>query len=442
LEALKAYGLGLAQWSKGDPAGSIPLFQHAIELDRNFATAYAALGRAHQVLGEGAAAAEAIRKAYTLSRRASERERLDITSVYYQFATGQIEQAIQSCQLWEQTYPRDFVPHRMLGYEYANLGRWEESAKEFGEANHLDPSQWLPCAGLMQDYMALNRLADAHAIYQQAQARELGSGVERGGLRYLLAFLEGDTGMMAKIAHYDETITADTEAYFGHLGKARELSRRAGGMALSEGKKETAAEIAANAAVREALYGNSPAARRDATSALRLFAGGYAEAGIALALALAGDLVGAENLERDLAKQHPDDTMTNNLTLPEIRGAIEIIRGRPAAAVDQLTPAAAYELSWVPPKLMSAYLRGQAYLAAHRGAEAATEFQKVLEHRGVVLNEPIGALAHLGLGRAYALQGDKAKSRMAYQDFLALWKDADQDIPILKEAKAEYTKLK
>src|SRR5208337_5121712 len=171
----------------------------AIELDPEFASAYAALGRAHQVRGEAILAEEAIRRAYTLRNRASEREKLDLTAVYHQFATGDIEQAIRSCQLWKQTYPRDFVPHRVLGFEYATLGRWEESTEEFGEANHLDPSQYLPYAGLIQDYMALNRLADAHAIYQQVQTRKLGSS-ELEGFRYWLAFLEDDTGMMAKIA--------------------------------------------------------------------------------------------------------------------------------------------------------------------------------------------------------------------------------------------------
>ena len=463
LEALKAYSLGLAQWSKHDAAGSIPLFQHAIELDPDFAMAYAALGRAHQVMGEAAPTEDAIRKAYALRNRASEREKLDITSVYYQFATWQIDQAIQSCQLWKETYPRDFVPHRMLGFEYATLGRWEESAEEFGAANHLDPSQYLPYAGLLVGYIALDRLADAHAIYQQAQARKLGSG-ELEGLRYWLAFLEGDTGMMAKITAAQagqpdfENTAADTEAYFGRLEKARELSRRAGGMALSEGKKGRAAEIIANAAFREALFGNSAVARHDAVTALRLAPGsgeligegGYPRPEIALALA--GDPVGAEKAANDLATRYPENTVVNDLILPEIRGAIEITRGRPSNAVDQLAPATVYELGWNEPRLMPAYLRGQAYLALRRGAEAAAEFQKILNHRGVVVNEPTAALAHLGLARAYALQatasqGDqaaasRAKARAAYQDFLTLWKDADPDIPILKQAKAEYAKLK
>jgi predicted Zn-dependent protease len=464
LDALKAYSLGLAQWSKGEAADSIPLFQHAIGLDPEFATAYAALGRAHQLMGEAAPAAEAIHKAYALRDRASERERLDITSVYYQFVTGQIDQAIQSCQLWRQTYPRDFVPHRILGFEYATLGRWEESAEEFGTASRLDPSQYLPYAGLIQDYMALNRLADAHAIYQQAQTRELGSG-DLEAFRYQLAFLEDDTGTMEKIAaslmrHPDFEITAaDTEAYFGRLEKARELSRQAADKAMREGKKDLAAYVEGDAALREVLFGNAAAARQNASAALSqsVDASGHAQTGWSgswsgvLAIGLLGDSARARALAEVLARGHPLDTLINNLWLPEIRSVIELNEGRPAKAVDQLAPAAAYELSWVDPRLMPAYLRGQAYLAARRGPEAATEFEKILDHRGVAFNGPIGALAHLGLARAYGLaaaaaQGDqalssRAKARMAYQHFLTLWKDADPDIPILKQAQAEYAKL-
>jgi len=465
LEALKAYSLGLVQYSKGDPAGSIPLFQHAIELDPEFATAYAALGRAHQVMGEAAPTEEAIRKAYARRNRASERERFDITSVYYQFATGQIDQAIKSCQLWKQTYPRDFVPHRILGFEYATLGQWEESAQEFGEANHLDPSQYLPYAGLIQDYMALNRLADAHAIYQQAQTRKLGSS-ELEGFRYWLAFLEDDTGMMAKIAaslmgqpNFEST-AEDTEAFLGHLGQARELSRRVADTALRAGEKERAAYVAANAALREVLFGNAVAARHSVSASLSrsMEASGHAGTGWSaswsgvLALALVGDSARAGRLAEALARGHPLDTVVNNLWLPEVRSVIELNEGKAAQAVDQLAPAAAYELSWVEPRLMPAYLRGQAYLRVHRGREAAAEFQKILDHRGVVFNAPIAALAHLDLGRAYALeatalQGDQAapfrvKARTAYRDFLTLWKDADPDVPILKEAKVEYAGLK
>jgi tetratricopeptide (TPR) repeat protein len=335
-----------------------------------------------------------------------------------------------------------------LGFEYATLGRWEESAEEFGEANRIDPSQYLPYAGLFQGYVALNRLADARAIYQQAQARNL--GLE--DYRYVLAFVEGDTEMMTKIAQSQtnfEDMAADTEAYFGHLGKARELSRRADNTALRAGAKERAAYVTANVALREVLFGNTATARQNATAALSQSAGasGHSESGwsaswlATLTLALAGDSAQAGMLADGLAAGYPVDTVIKNLWLPEIRSVIQLNKDKAAQAVDQLALAENLELSWVEPRLMPAYLRGQAYLAAHRGQDAAIEFQKILDHRGVVLNSAIGALAHLQLGRAYAMQGDTAKSRAAYQDFLTLWKDADPDIPILIAAKAEYAKL-
>jgi serine/threonine protein kinase/Flp pilus assembly protein TadD len=443
LEALKAYSLGVAAYSKGDLANAIPLLQHAIELDPEFASAYAALGRIYQLRGESGLTEASIRKAYALRTRASEREKLDLTAVYYQFATGQIDRAIQTCQLWKQTYPQDFVPHRILGFEYATLGQWEESAQEFGEANRLDPTQVLPYAGLMQAYMALDRLADAHAIYQQAQ-----DGLEP--YRYGLAFLEDDTALMVKIAasqRYFEDMVADTEAYLGHLERARELSRVAAETALRSGAKDYAAYIAAKAALWEALFGNSTAARRNVSNALGLSgeASGHvtwsASWSAALALALVGDSAQAGKLADGFASSYPLDTVINKLWLLEIRSVIKLDEGKATEAVDQLALAAALELSWVQPQLMPAYLRGQAYLIAHRGPEATREFQKILNHRGIVFYSAIAALAHLQMGRATAMQGDAAKARAAYQDFFTLWKDADPDIPILKQAKAEYAKL-
>jgi eukaryotic-like serine/threonine-protein kinase len=338
-----------------------------------------------------------------------------------------------------------------LGFEYATLGRWEESAKEFGEANHLDPSQYLPYAGLIQSYVALNRMADAHAIYQQALARNLGPG-DIDSLRYGLAFVEGDLEMMDQIANSHpnfESAAADVKAYFGHLSGARELSRRAADTALRAGAKEQAAYVAANAALREVLFGNAAAAKQDVSAALSQSVGASAHArnglsaswSAALALALVGDSGQAGKLADGFAAGYPVDTVINDLWLPEIRSVIKLNEGKAAQAVDQLAPAAALEIGWAEPRLMPAYLRGQAYLIAQQGPEAAKEFQKILDHRGVVLASPIGALAHLQIGRAFALQRDTARASAAYQDFLTIWKDADPDIPILKQAKAEYAKL-
>ncbi len=456
LEALKAYSFGLSKFAKGDQGGSIPLFQQAIELDPNFAIAYANVGRAYQILGQQDRMDEALRKSFALRNRTSEREKFEISAGYYQFVTNQVEEAIQTCELWAQTYPRDFTPHRILGYENGYLGRLDQSAEEFGKAKELDPSQSLPYAGLVVDYMALNRLTEAHAVYQEAQARKL-DFAETARQRYRLAFLEGDKEMMTKVAAsltgqpgneikalLEESLT---EAYFGHLGRAQELSRRAESTALGDGDRATAAEIEARMAFREELFGNSDGARHHAAAALSLGEQptvALVPAGDSIppmALALAGDSVLAANVADRLASHTPPDGFANKVWLPEIRAAIELKRGKPMQAVEFLAPVTPYEAGWGD-DFLAAYLRGEAYLAAHQGGEATVEFQKILDHRGIVLNSPIGALAHLGVARSYVLVGDSSKAGAAYQDFLTLWKDADPDIPILKQAKAEYAKLK
>ena len=443
LEALRAYSLGLSTFGRGDQTGSIPLFQRAIELDPDFAMAYANLGRAYQVVGQVALSDEAIRKAFALRNRVSERERFDISAVYDQFVTMQTEEAIRSCEVWEQTYPRDFTPHRILGFENAILGRYEQSAEEFRRAVELDPGQELPYDGLMAAYMALNRLPDAHAAYQQAQAHKVDAG-ETQYQRYMLAFLEGDKETMANMAASQSSQLgrqikalmeeSDTAAYVGQFRAAQELSRRIEEKALSDSDRATAADIESDMGLLEAFCGNWEAARTHAAGAIKF--GGQP----AMALALSGELAEAARAADFLTKHTPPGGFVNEVSVPEIRAAIEIKRGSPMKAVEILAPAAFYEAGWLD-NYRAAYLRGQAYLAAHNGPAAAAEFQKILDHRGVVLNSLIGALARLQLGRAYALQGDTTKARAAYQDFLTLWKNADPDIPILKQAKSEYAKL-
>jgi DNA-binding winged helix-turn-helix (wHTH) protein/tetratricopeptide (TPR) repeat protein len=444
LEALKAYSFGLAKYAKGDPAGAIPLFQQALELDPAFAIAYANLGRSYEIVGPADRMDEALRKAFALRNRTSEREKFDISSVYYQFVTNQTDEAIQNCELWAQTYPLDFTPHRILGFEYGVLGRLDQSAREFAKAMELDPSQSLPYGGLMLDYMALNRLSEARAVYQHAQARKLDFG-EPLRIRYFLAFLERDKEMMTRIAtslagqpgHENGARLEESqaEAYFGHLGRSLELSRQAETAALGQGDRAAAAGIEGGAACLEALFGNAAEARRHAATSLSL--GGQPTE----ALALAGDSVLATKVADRVASSTPPGGFTSKVWLPEIRAAIEIRRGNPMRAVDLLAPVTPYEAGW-DDRFRSAYLRGEAYLAEHRGQEAAAEFQKIINHPGVVLSAPIGALARLGVARSYALAGDTTKAGAAYRDFLALWKDADPDIPILIAAKSEYAKLK
>ncbi len=304
-------------------------------------------------------------------------------------------------------------------------------------------------------FLHLDRLNEAEGVFKQAEERKL-EGEYLLGCHYQLAFLKGDPGKMAQLvataadkpSEEDLLLSeqSDTEAYYGHLAKAREFSRRAAQSALHVGAKETAALWQANDALRKAEFGNSASAREDATAALALAPGRGVEALAALALARSGDVAGAQKLANKLNKDFPLNTLSQGYWLPAIRAAIELNRRNPAGSIELLRSTASYELGAPEPLLIvgtmyPVYLRGEAYLLAHEGKEAAAEFQKIIDHPGVVLNFPLGALAHLQLGRAYALQGEVAKARAAYQDFLALWKDADPDIPILKEAKTEYAQL-
>jgi eukaryotic-like serine/threonine-protein kinase len=443
LEALKAYSLGVSTLVKGDPSDSAPLFQKAIEIDPEFAMAYLQLGRSYNLLKSYDLAREMIRKAYELRGRASERERFDIIASYHQFVTLDLQQTVENCELWEQSYPRDLAPHRILGFENGVLGRPERSAEEFGKARDLDPKQLLPYAGLMEDYIALNRLSQAEAIYEDAQARNLAVG-EVEDHRYALAFVKGDTMGMQKAAATLSSepgleITAlreetNTAAYFGHLRVARGLTARMKEIALREKDIYVAADILSDAAFREALVGNIDEAGKYAAEATKL--GGEPPT----ALMLASDPVAATKMVDLIESQSPPRGYMYRVRIPLIRGAIELKRGNASRALELFAPAAPYEAGWFD-LYLPAYLRGEAYLRLQRGQEAAAEFQKIVSHRGVVLNAEIGAVAHVGLGRAYAMQGDTVRAKAAYEDFLTLWKDADPDIPILKEAKAEYAKL-
>jgi eukaryotic-like serine/threonine-protein kinase len=444
LEALKAYSFGLSNFAKGDASGAVPMFRQAIDLDADFAMAYAYLGHAYQVQGQQGRAADPLSRAFALRNRASERERFDILAGYYQFVTYQTDETIQICELWALTYPRDFTPHRILGFENAVLGNYQQSAEQFHKAMELDASQSLPYAGLMSGYLALNRFAEVRSVFREAQAHKVDFGHPTHYM-YLLAFLEGDKEMMAKFGtslagqpgFENEALLqeSNTEAYFGHLGRALELSRQAEDLALRSGDRVTATNMQSDAALLQAQLGNSALARELAASASER------DDLMAIAMALAGDTDSATKVANRLASQTPPNGLANKLRLPEIRAAIELSAGNPMQAVELLAPVTHYEAGWTD-NFLAAYLRGQAYLAMHRGQEAATEFQKILDHRGVVLNSIIGALAHLQVGRAYIMEGDTAKAKAAYQDFFTLWKDADPDIPILKQAKIEYAELK
>ncbi len=455
LEALKAFSMGVTtQREKGD-AVAVAFFKRAIELDQNFAMGYARLAVSYGNLGQPGLAAENLKKAYQLRDRVSEREKFHITADYYAFATGELEKEAQTYELWIQSYPRDFIPHINLGSNSTALGQYEKAVAETEQAGRLEPNSVVVLANLGQNFLALNRLDDAKATFEQALARKL----DGGGLRvwiYYLAFLRGDSTQMeqqlawgaGKPGAEDPLLSAqsDTEAYYGRLSKARDFSRRAVDSAVRADSKETAALWRVNAALREAEFGNPAPAKQGVTAALALAPGRDVKVLAALTLARVGDTAEAKAMVKDLEKSDPSNTVLKIYWLPTLNAAIELNGGNSAQALVFLEAAAPYELGEPPPTqegtLYPAYLRGQAYLLAHNGSPAAAEFQKLLNHRGIVLNFPLGALAHLGLARAYALQGDAAKARTAYNDFSSLWKDADLDIPILKEARAEYEKIK
>ena len=452
LEALQAYNLGWqAFFAHGDSAEALSFFQRAVQLDPNFAMAYWGMSQSYN--GETTLAVEIGRKAYGLRERLSEFERLRIEC---DDPSGDVLKAMRSCELGAKTYPRDAHFHGDLALYADALGRYETGLKEKLEAVRRAPYDGSICLTVIYAYLLLNRVEEAEAAGKEACAKALDASSET--VLYLVAFYRDDPAEMARQAARavgvsgDEdwmlAMEADTAAYFGHLGKARELTRRAAESAELAAEKETAATYYATSALREALFGNIDGARLEATLAKGRASGRDVDYGLALALAYAGDANRARLLADGLGRRFPEDTPLQFNYLPTLRAKLALHGSNPQKALDSLQAAAPYELglpalsfyNW--PNLYPVYVRGETYLAAHHGSEAAAEFQKILDHRGIVLNEPIGALAHLQLGRAYAMQGDAARSRAAYQDFLELWKDADPDIPILIQAKAEYAALK
>jgi serine/threonine protein kinase/tetratricopeptide (TPR) repeat protein len=457
LEALQAYSLGRkTMMGENDYAAAVPLFQRAIHLDPNFAMAYASLGVCYSVFGETNLSEQNTQKAYELRDRTSEREKFYIESHYYHFFAGNLEKARQAYDLWAQTYPRDFILRNNLGLIYGNLGQHDKSLAELREYMRLDASG-LAYGNLVTSYLQLNRLDEARTTAEKAQKIKLDSPTLHFCL-YQLAFLQKDTSGMAKEMAWsrgkpgEEDVLlaneADTAAYYGRLAKARDLSRQAAASARQAEEKETAANYEADAALREALFGNVTEARQRAAAGLNLSSGRDVQFGAALALSVAGDAARAEKLADELAARFPEDTIVQFNYLPTIRGQLALGRNDFSKAVEALQAASPYELgsfalttnfNFI--SLYPVFVRGEAYLFAHQGSEAAAEFQKILDHYGIVVNEPISVLAHLQLARAYTMEGNTAKAKALYQDFLTLWKDADPDIPILKQAKAEYAKL-
>jgi DNA-binding winged helix-turn-helix (wHTH) protein/tetratricopeptide (TPR) repeat protein len=449
LEALQAYSIGhKAVTGKGDSAAAVPMFRRAIELDPNFAMAYASLGSSYWNLGENTLASENIRRAFELRTGVSDWEKLRIESLYYSLVTDDLEKAQGALEVWAQTYPRDWSPHNQLGMVHMALGQHDKALSEFKEALRLYQGSSLIRGNLISSYIALNRLSEARAAAEAAAA----NNPESPGLRinlYHLAFLRNDPEEMQKqVASAvgtrgleDELLwnQAATAAYFGQVTKARSFTREAVASAVRAEEKEAAAGYEAAAALTAALYGNEAEARERVASALRLSTGADLQYHAAMALALTGRAAQARALAEDLDKRFPQDTIVRSIYLPTLRSQLALSRNDAQEAIDVLQGATPYEQT---AELFPVYVRGLAYLAARRSSEAASEFQRVVSHPGIVLNSPIGALAHLQLGRAFAMQGDIIEARRAYQDYLALWRQADPDIPILKKAKAELAQLK
>jgi tetratricopeptide (TPR) repeat protein len=457
LEALKAFSSGIQTISTKGSDAAIPFFKHAIELDPNFALAYVYLGTMENDIGEFGLAVEYHRKAYELRDRTTEAERYSIIAVYHKDVTGDINKAIETCRLWIQAYPRTPFPHDSLGGMILPVvGQFEGVVEAGNEAVRLNPDFPISYLILSSGYIALNRLDEAKATFARARERKLDIPLFSSGL-YQIAFLQNDAPGMAQqvaktvgVAGVEDGILAleaDTAAYSGRLKDARELTRRAMDAAERVGEKDPPAMYLATSGLREAWFGNGGEAQHRVTLALKRSGSRDVLYFAALALAYSRQDARAQALVNDLNKRFPEDTIVQFNYLPTLRAKLALNQGDASESIESLRAAAPYELgvstncpvNWT--AMYPVFVRGEAYLAARQGNEAAAEFQKILDHPGIVLNQPIRALAHLGLGRAYGLRGDTAKARAAYQDFFVLWKKADPDIPILQQAEGEYAKL-
>jgi serine/threonine protein kinase/tetratricopeptide (TPR) repeat protein len=451
LEALKAYSLGMqARSNKGEEAAA-PFLKQAISLDPNFAMAYATLGQVEMNQGEPAVSAEYTKKAYDLRDRASEAEKFYIDTHYFENVNRDEEKAEQVYELWSQTYPRDGIPLNNLGVLHQTLGDWEKALELGRQALKTGEPESIYYTQVASSYLALGRYDEAKAIIKEANDRKLDVPFFHRIL-YYVAFAQNDTVAMQhelamlsaaspEMNAFARGIDGESQAHAGRMTKARETFKRAIDAYEAVDKKESAANVLVLQARIEAEVGDDASAKRDATAALALDSSVGVKERAAFAYSKAGEIAKAQTLADEVAKAFPTGTMVNKFELPLIHATIELSRNDPAKALELLQPVEPYDLS-ATRGMSPAYERGLANLALHKGPEAAAEFQKVIDHPGVVQMSITGVLSHLGLARAYAAEGDAAKARPAYQDFFALWKDADPDLPILKEAKAEYAKLK
>jgi eukaryotic-like serine/threonine-protein kinase len=456
LEALRAYTLGRKALERREDATAVSLFLRATKLDPNFALAYGYLGMSYMNLGETILGAENTRKAYDLRARVSEREKFYIESHYLHNVRGDLIKAREVYELWSQTYPDDLVPVSNLAGIYTAFGLYEGALAEDLRASRIEPTNASNYSDRVADYLYLNNVEAGEKLAEQALARSLDSPRLRIGL-YLLAFLRNDKAGMAKQASWGAgksgvedkflALDAETAAHGGRLAAARGLSLRAVTAAQNAAYNEAAATYEVSSALREALMGDAADARRHVIAALSISKGRDVEATAALTLSLIGEVAQSQKLVSDLDERFPEDTIVQFSYLPMVRGQIALDDHDPTKALAVMEADAMYELGdpgdlTIAPTVMCAiYVRGEAYLAANEGNKSAIEFTKILSHPGVVQNKLIGPLAYLGIARALKLQGDLAKARVAYEEFFALWQEADPDIPILIQAKREYSSV-
>jgi len=453
LDALKEYSLGEAEHLKTNDEAAIPHFKRAIEVDPNFATAYAVLGICFSNLSEAKQADDLLKKAYDLRERASEPEKLYILSHYYGGSIGEIEKEIEVYEQWNHIYPRDTTPLDNLALAYQLIGLPEKALSASSEALRLDPKDRYANSWLSASYLTLNRYDEAKSVAEQAIAQNLDTGQVHMVL-FRVAFIRGDQAGMRRELSWAAgkppeplllSFMAGSQDSLGRVKVSRDIWQQAMSSANHHGMMEFVSTITAVRAVRDAAHGFSDAARQEAAEALRLPGGRRTRAVATLALAQIGEAGKAQKLIDDLVREFPNDTLLTSAYLPLARSLNDLQRKKPEEAIAALEPARKYEMGvgpGNPPAFWPVYVRGLAFLRMQDGVKSAAEFQKILDHRGALTTSELYPLAQLNLARAYKLQGDTTKARTAYQDFFALWKDADPDIPVLIAAKAEYAKLK
>jgi tetratricopeptide (TPR) repeat protein len=451
LAALQAYSVGwLMQYRRGDSAGAVAFFQRAVQLDPGFAMAYAALGQTYSNRYEPAEAAKYLKRAYALREHVTERERFYIESRYERAVSGDLEKARLVNQQWAQVYPLDAMPRTSLALIDRYLGQYDRALSEASEANRLAPDSSQGYANLAFSYLLLNRLDEAKAVDDEAQARNLDSPLVRLNL-YFLASLRNDRSAVEQLDAWSAGQAGVEDrflnqksldlAHDGHISKALDVSQAAVASALRTGARETAAGYEAAWAVLEGIVGNDTDARRYATAALALAQDRDSEFWAALAMAMAADNARAQALGDSLSKELPEDTAVRFCFVPTIRAQLALNAGNAAQAIEILEATRPYELGKVT-GLYPVYIRGEALRSVQRLDEAAVEFQKIIDRPGVVLNDPIGELALLQLARVYAAQGLREKAATAYQGFLAPWQEAGTSIPLVAKAQSELAGLK